>query len=71
MTDQTRKLIDDSGVTGLQLTVLGVCFVLNMVDGMDVLAISFAAPTIADDWAITPQSLGVVFSAALIGSLRS
>ena len=67
MSDQIRVLIDESKLTGLQLTVLGVCFFLNMLDGMDVLAISFAAPAIADEWSISPQSLGVVFSAALVG----
>ncbi len=67
MSDQIRVLIDESKLTGLQLTVLGVCFFLNMLDGMDVLAISFAAPAIADEWSISPQSLGIVFSAALVG----
>ena len=63
----TRELIDRSKVTGLQITVLMVCFFVNMLDGMDVLAISFAAPAITAEWAITPESLGIVFSAALVG----
>lgn len=61
------ELIDSARLTRLQITVLAVCYFLNMLDGMDVLAIAFAAPSISDDWSITPQSLGVVFSAALIG----
>lgn len=67
MSKSIRELIDSSRLSGLQVTVLAVCFFLNMIDGMDVLAISFAAPLISADWAITPQSLGVVFSAALVG----
>jgi len=63
----TLELIDESKLTGLQITVLAVCFFLNMLDGMDVLAISFAAPAISDEWTISPESLGVVFSAALVG----
>ena len=63
----TLELIDESKLTGLQVTVLAVCFFLNMLDGMDVLAISFAAPAISDEWTISPESLGVVFSAALVG----
>jgi len=61
------ELIDSARLTRLQITVLAVCYFLNMLDGMDVLAIAFAAPSISTDWAISPQSLGVVFSAALIG----
>jgi len=67
LSDRIRTLIDESPLTGVQITVVAVCFFLNMLDGMDVLAISFAAPAIAEEWAITRQSLGVVFSAALIG----
>ncbi|MDH5305391.1 MAG: MFS transporter [Gammaproteobacteria bacterium] len=67
MSDQIRTLIDNSRLTSVQISVVAICFLLNMVDGMDVLAISFAAPDIADEWSISPQSLGVVFSAALVG----
>jgi len=38
-----------------------------MLDGLDVVVISFAAPVIVDEWAIMPQALGIVFSAALVG----
>jgi len=67
MASQIRELIDSSRLSGVQITVLAICFLLNMIDGMDVLAISFAAPAISNEWSITPQSLGVVFSAALVG----
>lgn len=67
MQASVREIIDEAPLSGLQVTVIAVCFFLNMIDGMDVLAISFAAPAIADAWSISPQSLGVVFSAALLG----
>jgi len=38
-----------------------------MLDGMDVLAIAYAAPLIAAGWSLTPQALGIAFSAALVG----
>ena len=47
--------------------MLGICFLLNMLDGMDVLVISFAAPFISDAWDVSPGALGIVFSAALVG----
>jgi benzoate transport len=40
---------------------------MSMLDGMDVLVISYAAPAIATDWVISPEALGVVFSAGLAG----
>lgn len=62
-----RNYIDDKPLSVLQIRVVCICFFLNMLDGIDVLAISFAAPVIAQDWAVTPQTLGIVFSAALVG----
>lgn len=67
MSNNVRELVDASRLSGLQILVLAVCFFLNMIDGMDVLAIAFAAPAISAEWSISPQSLGVVFSAALLG----
>lgn len=62
-----KTLIDEGPVSRLQIGVIGICFVLNMLDGFDVLAISFTAPSISDEWGIQPATLGVVFSAGLIG----
>jgi len=49
------------------LSAIFICFLMNMLDGMDVMVISYAAPNISKDWIISPQSLGIVFSAALFG----
>ena len=62
-----RELIDSRPMTGLQYTVIILCFLLNVVDGMDVLVISYAARALATEWAISPEALGVVFSAGLFG----
>jgi len=62
-----RNRIDEGSLSVLQLTVILICFAINMLDGMDVLAIAFAAPAISNDWSLEPQQLGFVFSAALIG----
>ena len=47
-------------------TVL-LCFVLNSIDGIDVLLISYLAPSIAQTWHLNPSRLGVVFSSGLVG----
>ena len=38
-----------------------------MLDGMDVMVISYAAPSITASWAISSGALGMVFSAGLLG----
>ncbi|MFO7285838.1 MAG: MFS transporter [Gammaproteobacteria bacterium] len=55
------------GWTGIQLTVVGLCFVVNMIDGMDVLLMSYIAPTLQEEWAIGADELGVVFSISVLG----
>ena len=62
-----RQLIDEKPISGLQLRVVFGCFALNMLDGFDVLAIAFTAPTISQEWQLTPYMLGIIFSAGLIG----
>ena len=47
--------------------MIGLCCLINMLDGLDVLAISFAAPPIAMEWQLQPTALGIVFSTGLIG----
>ncbi|MGB5246490.1 MAG: MFS transporter [Woeseia sp.] len=62
-----RARIDAHRITGLQYAVFALCFLLNVLDGMDVLVIAFAAPALAAEWGIGPESLGVVFGAGTFG----
>lgn len=47
--------------------VILICFFLNLVDGMDVLVISYTAPLIASSWSVSDDTLGMVFSSGLLG----
>lgn len=62
-----KALIDKNPMTALQYSTIFICFLMNMLDGMDVLVISYTAPAIAKAWDISPQALGTVFSAGLFG----
>jgi benzoate transport len=52
---------------GLQILVVALCFMLNMLDGADLLIMSFVAPKLAEQWSVSPENLGVIFSASLAG----
>lgn len=54
-------------MTGFQIGAVLICMVLNLIDGFDVLAIAFAAPSLAKDWSLAPDALGALFSAGLAG----
>jgi MFS transporter, AAHS family, 4-hydroxybenzoate transporter len=56
-----------NAITTLQFTTIFICFLMNMLDGMDVMVVSYASPAIGKEWAISPQAMGSVFSAGLLG----
>ena len=62
-----KSLIDSNPMTGLQYTTALVCFLMNTLDGMDVFVMSYTAPAIAKEWSLSPEILGTVFSAGLLG----
>ncbi len=62
-----RSIIDHGKITGLQISAFAICVLMNMLDGMDVMVIAYAAPALANVWSIAPGTLGTVFSAGLLG----
>lgn len=67
MTFKTNTSLIENKMTTLQLATIFICFLMNMLDGMDVMVVSYAAPAIGKEWAISPQAMGSVFSAGLLG----
>lgn len=64
---QPTTILESQKLSNLQLSTILICFLMNMLDGMDVMVISYVAPHISSAWSISPQSLGIVFSAGLLG----
>jgi len=65
--NQKSALMEPVKLTPLQLMGIFICFLMNMLDGMDVMVVSYTAPSIAKEWAVSPGVLGVVLSAGLVG----
>ncbi|WP_405384683.1 MFS transporter [Maribacter sp. LLG6340-A2] len=59
--------LNEQSITKLQYITIMICFLMNVLDGMDVLIISYCAPAIATSWQIGPEALGIVFSVGLAG----
>jgi AAHS family 4-hydroxybenzoate transporter-like MFS transporter len=60
-------LIDAERIGRPQWTIIVLCGLVALLDGLDLQSIGLAAPAIAQELHIPPQSLGAVFSAALAG----
>ena len=62
-----RPFFSGGAMSRFQQLVVLVCVAINMIDGFDVLAISFAAPDIAKEWQLSPERIGVLLSAGPLG----
>ena len=65
--NSVRELLARGPVTSFQLLVIALCVGLNMLDGFDVLAMSFSASGVKADWKLPNARLGELLSAGLVG----
>jgi benzoate transport len=65
--DPLRRAVADAAMTRFQWLVVGLCLVINALDGFDVQVMSFTANAVTTEWALTSSELGVLLSAGLIG----
>ena len=55
--------------TRFLIMAVSLLALVNMQDGFDILAISYAAHAISEDWSMSRSELGIVFSAGLFGMM--
>jgi AAHS family 4-hydroxybenzoate transporter-like MFS transporter len=67
MTITANSASGDPGWTRKAAAIVALCFALNMADGMDVLVVSFIAPSLQSQWHVGPAELAMVFSMGLAG----
>ncbi len=69
MSVDLTKVVRAKDMNRFQITAVGLCLAINMLDGFDVLVVAFTAPRIAQEWGLDPKSLGILFSAGLVGMM--
>jgi benzoate transport len=67
MSNTIKQRIDEGGFALGQAAVVLICFMLNVLDGFDIIAMSVVAPILAGEWGHSPKQSGFVLSAALFG----
>jgi MFS transporter, AAHS family, 4-hydroxybenzoate transporter len=68
MTTDVAELIERTGLRRFQIALTVLCGLAVMLDGFDVLVISYVAPALVETIKVSRAMLGPVFSAALIGT---
>lgn len=64
---QRSPLPQQIKMTGWQWLIIAFDILLNFIDGFDLLVIAFTAPAISQAFGLTGETLGMVFSAGLLG----
>jgi benzoate transport len=67
VTDRIQTALAERRMSAYQLLTVGICVVINFLDGFDVLVMAFAAAPIAQEWQIPNRAVGVLLSAGLVG----
>ena len=62
-----RNQININPMSFFQTATVALCAAINMLDGFDVLVMSFAASSVASEWNLAPSDLGILLSAGLVG----
>jgi benzoate transport len=62
-----RERINNSKMSPYQWAIIGLCVLLNALDGFDVLAMAFTANGVTKEFGLTGSELGVLLSAGLVG----
>ncbi|MFS3136881.1 MFS transporter [Gluconacetobacter sacchari] len=63
----TADVAAPAGWTIMRAIIIALCFGVNMVDGVDVLMLSYVAPTLSKSLGLSAEQLGLVFSSGLAG----
>jgi benzoate transport len=66
-TSDLRQLVANGRMSAHQITAILVCVGLNMLDGFDVLVMSFTASGVSSTWKLSGSQVGVLLSAGLVG----
>ncbi|MDF3935965.1 MFS transporter [Pseudomonas citronellolis] len=67
MSRDLRAALEQGPMNRFQWTAIGICIVLNMIDGFDVLVMAFTAASVSAEWGLNGAQVGLLLSAGLFG----
>ena len=65
--EQVKAALLTRPMSFYQILAVAIGVMVNMMDGYDLLAVSFAGPAIGREWGLGDEQLGVLFSIGLVG----
>ncbi|MEE1864917.1 MFS transporter [Pseudomonas auratipiscis] len=62
-----KHRVDHGPMGSFQCLAIGICILLNMIDGFDVLVMAFTAASVSAEWGLSGAQIGLLLSAGLFG----
>src|SRR4051794_36420448 len=62
------KIIDSAPVGKSTIIIIALCACVSLLDGFDILAISYVAPVIGTAWNLPKEAFGPIFAATYVGA---
>lgn len=66
-TASPNELLHPSKITPVQWLILILGMVASMIEGFDIVVISYTAPAITQDWGVSAEQMGLVLSSGVLG----
>ncbi|WP_439133837.1 MFS transporter [Pseudomaricurvus sp.] len=63
----SKELLHESKLTPVQWLILGLGMLASMIEGFDIVVISYTAPAITQDWGVSSEQMGLVLSSGVLG----
>lgn len=67
MNHDLKQRLEQGPMGAFQCLAIGICIVLNMIDGFDVLVMAFTAASVSAEWQLNGAQIGLLLSAGLFG----
>lgn len=67
MNSNLKQRLDADPMGRFQCLAIGICIILNMIDGFDVLVMAFTAASVSAEWSLNGAQVGLLLSAGLFG----
>lgn len=67
MESNPREDLNNKAMNSFQWFIVGICILLNIIDGFDVMVMAFTAAPVSAEWGLNGSKLGVLLSAGLFG----
>jgi MFS family permease len=62
-----REAIDSAPISRFQIQVIGICIIVSLIDGFDILLMAFAASGVAKEFTLNGYQIGLLLSSGAVG----